>query len=203
MGSISETLATSTTTTMMLKLVLLLSVASLGSALNCEECIREMHSLSFLIKQASPDIMSYLTANYCPGLEGHEEQCENDLTKNYVQMLFMIVQHFFVDGAQHVCEAWDFCPVPQDSIIPEPHPYTCEECVEGLEVVGAYMTDPLWIAEYTLYLEQNFCVGHPDRCVEAVKTHFPPMHAMVVEEFWKPMELCAGQEVFGATKPPQ
>ena len=47
--------------------------------------------------------------------------------------------------------------------------FTCDECVEGLEVVGAYMTDPLWIAEYTLYLEQNFCVGHPDRCVEAVK----------------------------------
>ena len=41
--------------------------------------------------------------------------------------------------------------------------------MEGLEVVGAYMTDPLWIAEYTLYLEQNFCVGHPDRCVEVVK----------------------------------
>ena len=36
-------------------------------------------------------------------------------------------------------------------------------------MVGAYMTDPLWIAEYTLYLEQNFCVGHPDRCKEAVK----------------------------------
>ena len=36
-------------------------------------------------------------------------------------------------------------------------------------MVGSYMTDPLWIAEYTLYLEQNFCVGHPDRCVEVVK----------------------------------
>merc|ERR1719510_1765025 len=101
--------------------------------------------------------MAYLTANYCPGLEGHEEQCENDLTRNYVQMLFMIVQHFFVDGAQHICEAWNICPVPQDAIVPEPHPFTCDECVEGLEVVGAYMTDPLWIAEYTLYLEQNFC----------------------------------------------
>ena len=49
-----------------------------------------------------------------------------------------------------------------------------------MEVVGAYMTDPLWIAEYTLYLEQNFCVGHPDRCKEVVKVregfHFPPMY---------------------------
>merc|ERR1712066_914034 len=91
------------TTTAMLKLVLLLSVASLGSALNCQECVNEMHGLSFLVKQAAPDIMAYLTANYCPGLEGHEEQCENDLTRNYVQMLFMVVQHFFVDGAQHIC----------------------------------------------------------------------------------------------------
>ena len=46
--------------------------------------------------------------------------------------------------------------------------------MEGLEVVGSYMRDPLWIAEYTLYLEQNFCVGHPDRCVEAVKVREGP-----------------------------
>merc|ERR1712061_771391 len=158
MGSISQTLTTTTST--MLKLILLLSVASLGSALNCQECVREMHSLGFLVKQAAPEIQAYLTANYCP--------------------------------------------VPQDNIIPEPHPFTCEECVEGLEVVGAYMTDPLWIAEYTLYLETNFCVGHPDRCVQAVKTHFPPMHAMVVEAFWKPQDICNGvSAACGATKPPQ
>ena len=36
--------------------------------------------------------------------------------------------------------------------------FTCEECVEGMEFVEAYMRDPLWVAEYTLYLEQNFCV---------------------------------------------
>merc|ERR1712193_327873 len=129
MGSINPRLTTNTSE--MLKLVLLLSVASLGSALNCQECVNEMHGLSFLVKQASPDIMAYLTANYCP--------------------------------------------VPQDAVVPEPPPYTCEECVEGLEVVGAYMTDPLWIAEYTLYVEQ----------------------------FWKPTELCGMQEVCGATKPPQ
>merc|ERR1712179_755725 len=129
----------------------------MGSALNCQECVNEMHGLSFLIKQGAGDIMNFLTANYCPGLTGHEEQCENDLTKNYVQMLFMVVQHFFVDGAQH-----------------------------------------------TLYLEQNFCVGHPDRCIQAVKTHFPPMHAMVVEAFWKPQDICDNTSAAcGATKPPQ
>merc|ERR1711997_913971 len=182
----------------MLKLGLLLLLAGSSLALNCAECINEMHGLNFFIKQGAPDIMAFLTENYCPTLTGHEEQCENALTKNYEGALWMVVEHFFVDGAQHICQAWGFCDAVQDTF-----PYTCEECVEGLEVVGAYMRDPLWIAEYTLYLEQNFCVGHPDRCVEAVKTHFPPMHAMVVEQFWKPAELCANQEVCGATKPPQ
>ena len=35
--------------------------------------------------------------------------------------------------------------------------YTCQECIEGLEWVGGYMSDPLWVAEYTLYLEEYFC----------------------------------------------
>merc|ERR1712001_445734 len=110
---------------------LLLLLAGSSQALNCAECINEMHGLSFMVKQGAPDMMAFLTENYCPSLTGH------------------------------ICQAWGFCGVAQDTF-----PYTCEECVEGLEVVGAYMTDPLWIAEYTLYLEQNFCVGHPDRCVE-------------------------------------
>ena len=64
-------------------------------------------------------------------------------------MLFMIINHFFVDGAQHICLAWGVCHPRQDlSYI------TCEECIEGMEWVQAYMTDPLWVAEYTLYLEQ-------------------------------------------------
>ena len=124
MGNVQYHLRLTTTTSVMLKLVLLLSVATMGSALNCQECVNEMHGLSFLIKQGAGDMMAYLTANYCPGLEGPENvaMCESDLTKNYVQMLFMVVQHFFVDGAQHICEAWNFCPVPQDAIVPEPHP---------------------------------------------------------------------------------
>ena len=64
-------------------------------------------------------------------------------------MLFEIINHFFVDGAQHICLAWGVCHPRADlSYI------TCEECVEGMEWVQAYMTDPLWVAEYTLYLEQ-------------------------------------------------
>ena len=37
--------------------------------------------------------------------------------------------------------------------------YTCEECVQGLEWVENYIEDPIMIAEYVVYLEQNFCLG--------------------------------------------
>ena len=50
--------------------------------------------------------------------------------------------------------------------------FTCPECVEGMEMVGLYMNDPLWISEYTVYLEQNFCVGHNDHhCVDMVRCY--------------------------------
>ena len=37
--------------------------------------------------------------------------------------------------------------------------YTCEECVQGLEWVEMYMEDPIMVAEFTIYLEQNYCIG--------------------------------------------
>ena len=37
--------------------------------------------------------------------------------------------------------------------------YTCEECIEGLEWVEMYIEDPVMIAEYVIYLEQNYCQG--------------------------------------------
>ena len=52
--------------------------------------------------------------------------------------------------------------------------------------VEAYMKDPLWVAEYTLYLEQNYCVGEKPNCIDLVYTHFPPMHSMAMEQFWIP-----------------
>ena len=67
--------------------------------------------------------------------------------------------------------------------------FTCDECIEGMEWVEAYMTDPLWIAEYTLYLEQNYCVGQGHHCVDLVYTHFPPMHTMAMNQFWIPQVL--------------
>merc|ERR1712079_356770 len=87
---------------------------------------------------------------------------------------------------QDFCLAWGVCHPRQDMSY-----ITCEECIEGMEWVQAYMTDPLWVAEYTLYLEQNFCIGHNhQRCVQLVQTHFPHMHAMAMEQFWIPTDLC-------------
>ena len=37
--------------------------------------------------------------------------------------------------------------------------YTCDECIQGLEWVEAYIEDPIMIAEYVVYLEHNFCLG--------------------------------------------
>ena len=41
----------------MFKLGLLLLLAGSSQALNCAECINEMHGLNFLIKQGAPEIM--------------------------------------------------------------------------------------------------------------------------------------------------
>merc|ERR1711874_574426 len=78
------------------------------------------------------------------------------------------------------------------------------ERVEGMEWVGAYMNDPLWIAEYVVYLEQNFCVGHNDHhCIDMVQRHFPPMHQMTMEKFFVPQEICdIYYPACGGTKPP-
>ena len=79
------------------------------------------------------------------------------------------------------------------------------------------MSDPLWVAEYTLYLEENFCSTQAatqrykiqngvtvktiplTRCVDLVKEHFPSMHSMAVDQFWNPDYLCGLQPVCGET----
>merc|ERR1712037_278212 len=37
--------------------------------------------------------------------------------------------------------------------------YTCDECIQGLEWVEMYLEDPIMIAEFRIYLEQNFCLS--------------------------------------------
>merc|ERR1711894_817057 len=126
----------------MMKLVaLVFCLASLTQAapeprIACEECMAEMHVLGRIVKMSAAEIEEYL----------------ND---NYVAMLQMIVNHFFVDGAGHICLAWGVCQPKEVAALignKQPRPFTCPECVEGMEMVQAYMTDPLWISEYTVYL---------------------------------------------------
>merc|ERR1711920_676283 len=96
--------------------------------------------------------MGYLAANYCP-TTNDEEFCVERLSRYYVGMLYAIVNHYFVDGGLHICQTMGQCEAAQN------RKYTCEECVEGLEWVEAYIEDPIMVAEYVVYLEQNFCLS--------------------------------------------
>jgi hypothetical protein len=169
---------------------------------SCEECVFEMHNLERLIKAGAHDIREYLIANYCPTLDeeiGHHIQCEEDLTKYYIGMLDMVVRHWFVDGAVHVCMTMGICR-------PWERKFTCDECIEGLEWVQAYMLDPIVVAEMTIYLEQQGCIDEWEGCKEVVAEHFPPMHLMAMEKFMIPTEICNQEPPCTGdwpTKPPQ
>ena len=47
----------------MFKVGLLLALAGSSLALNCAECIDEMHGLNFIIKQGAPEIMVSIGRN--------------------------------------------------------------------------------------------------------------------------------------------
>ena len=80
-----------------------------------------------------------------------------------------------MDGAVHVCQTMGVCDafrsgrdlvvffcfsiVFKRKVLIDFLRYTCEECVQGLEWVENYIEDPIMIAEYVVYLEQNFCQG--------------------------------------------
>merc|ERR1712001_438225 len=116
--------------------VLLTSVACLlqpANGFSCSECVDEMHKLGYMVKYGAKDIMEYLTANYCPTLPEDSHACEHDISRWYVGMLYTVVNHYFVDGAVHVCQTMGVCDARE---------YTCEECLQGLEWVEAYLEDP-------------------------------------------------------------
>ena len=123
------------------------------------------------------------------------------------------MNHYFVDGAVHVCQTGGACEAAKEwvgvlwLVIMGVFRYTCEECVQGLEWVEAYIEDPIMVAEYTVYLEQNFCLGwltaqseidnEPyqmlddwEDCKELVVEHFAAMHMMAMEKFFIPVEIC-------------
>merc|ERR1719420_90879 len=74
-------------------------------------------------------------------------------------MLYSVVNHYFVDGAVHVCQTMGVCDARK---------YTCDECVQGLEWVEGYLEDPIMTAEFVVYLQQNFCTNDMRHCHENV-----------------------------------
>merc|ERR1712098_884593 len=92
------------TSIMLLSLVVLSALSGVLSSprFSCEECVREMHGLGGLIREAAPFIEEYLASNYCPTVDAHH--CEENLTVDYVRALYAIVEHYFIDGALHVCQ---------------------------------------------------------------------------------------------------
>merc|ERR1719153_702908 len=126
-----------------MKAIFLLLSTLLGSLVapnprfTCGECVDEMHHLGRMVKDGAEVIQSYLIANYCPGLDD-SSLCEEHLAEYYVWMLEAIVNHFFVDGAVHICQTMGVCDARR---------YTCEECVAGMEWVESYMEDPIMVAE--------------------------------------------------------
>eukprot|EP00091_Calanus_sinicus_P006137 TRINITY_DN1674_c0_g1_i10.p1 TRINITY_DN1674_c0_g1~~TRINITY_DN1674_c0_g1_i10.p1 ORF type:complete len:193 (-),score=56.47 TRINITY_DN1674_c0_g1_i10:40-618(-) len=170
-------------------LVLVLALAGANSApdmrFSCSECVDEMHHLGSLVKEGAEAMTEYLQNNYCPTVDDAPE-CEEHIAFYYPHMLHAIVQHYFVDGAVHVCQTMGVC---------EARRYTCEECVVGLEWVEAYLEDPIMIAEMTVYLGHNFCLDEWENCKEDVAVHFRPMHEMTMEKFMIPTEICNSEPV--------
>merc|ERR1712234_58547 len=154
----------------------------------CSECVREMHGLAAMVKMGAIPIHDYIRDNYCPTLDS--------TAKYYVGMLFAVVEHWFVDGALHVCQTAGTCDARE---------YTCDECIQGLEWVEAYLEDPIMIAEFRIYLEQNFCLSDWDDCKQLVEEHFTAMHVMAMEKFFIPVEICMQEPVCGGspTFPPK
>merc|ERR1711936_1285335 len=78
---------------------------------------------------------------------------------------------YFVDGAFHVCQTAGIC---------EARKYTCEECVQGLFWVEAYLEDPIMIAEMTMekfMIPSEICNNEPVCTGETPHpTHPHPTH---------------------------
>merc|ERR1712215_108529 len=192
MGTVFFILLFSMRSFLLFSLVLAGCMAAPNLRMTCNECVEEMHHLGRHMHEGAPFIAEYLKDNFCPTVQDVEE-CEEHLVRYYVHQLGAIVQHFFVDGALHVCQTAGTCDVVRE--------YTCEECVEGLQWVEAYMEDPIMIAEFTLYLEQNMCMD--DGCKQEVAKYFAPMHMMAMEKFMIPQEICNSEPVCtGETHPP-
>merc|ERR1712066_812999 len=135
----------------------------------------------------------YLAENYCPTLGEHAQDCPENLAGHYPDMVNAVVDRFIAgeQGALHMCQSMGACrPVKI---------FTCEECIEGMEWIEAYMEDPIFQAEAALFLEQHWCSPERPQCIPAIQHHFIPMHVMVMERFMVPTDICNNQ--FAACNP--
>merc|ERR1711988_486922 len=159
----------------------------------CEECVREMHRFGQLIHDGREAMAGYLAENYCPTLGEHAQDCPENLAGHYPDMVNAVVDRFIAgeQGALHMCQSMGACrPVKI---------FTCEECIEGMEWIEAYMEDPIFQAEAALFLEQHWCSPERPQCIPAIQHHFIPMHVMVMERFMVPTDICNNQ--FAACNP--
>merc|ERR1711928_289360 len=96
------------------------ALAAPEARFSCSECVDEMHKQGWMVKMGAVPIHDYVAANYCPTLGEDQGWCEEALSRYYVGMLFVILE-----GLVMLKE------------------YTCDECIQGLEWVEAYIEDPV------------------------------------------------------------
>merc|ERR1712014_562038 len=72
------------------------------------------------------------------------------------------------------------------------HDYIRDNYCPTLDSTAAqhFCEDSLMIAEFRIYLEQNFCLSDWDDCKQLVEEHFTGMHTMAMEKFFIPTEIC-------------
>ena len=66
----------------------------------------------------------------------------------------------------------------------------------------SYLEDAVMVAEFTVYLEQNFCIPEWTHCKEWTKRDFPRLHMMAMEKFFIPIEICNSEPVCGGGTTP-
>merc|ERR1712112_136990 len=89
-----------------LSLILLVAVSSSQAAdrpqFTCQECTHEMHNLGWYVKTYAEYITAYLVEDFCPTTG--TDDCAHHIEEHYVEMIYAIIDHFVIDGANHICQ---------------------------------------------------------------------------------------------------
>merc|ERR1711887_169109 len=89
--------------------LLFLAAACLASPdprqMTCDECVEEMHRMSFIVKLKAREIEQYLTANYCPTLPEYvvylqqqwctDPRCHDAVATHFPSMHAMAMEQFW------------------------------------------------------------------------------------------------------------